>query len=162
MNLVYKENEDKNVVEENTNVDIMIVDSGTTKTVAGKEWINSYIESLPEEERSFVKSKPEERYFRFGNSVRYPSKEEVKIHIKLGKLDTELNVSIVKAKIPLLLGKPDLKRLGFTINFEEETVFVSKTFETFALETILKGHLALHLKEEECLDNEIFLMEDCK
>ena len=107
------------------------------------------------------KKEPEDRFFRFGNSVRYPSKEEVKIPIKLGKLETELHVSIVKASIPLLIGKPDLKRLGFIINFEDETVFITKTFETFALETTLKGHLALPIKEEETLDDEIFLMEEC-
>ena len=72
--------------------------------------MKNYLEYLSDEERKSVKKEPEDRFFRFGNSVRYPSKEEVKIPIKLGKLETELHVSIVKASIPLLIGKPDLKR----------------------------------------------------
>ena len=139
----------------------MIVDSGTTKTVAGELWMQKYLESLPEEERKEIKQEPENRFFRFGNSVRYPSKQEVKIPLKLGKLETFLHVSIVNASIPLLIGKPDLKRFGFVINFEDETVFITSTFEVFALETTIKGHLALPLKEEECLDDIVFMMSEC-
>ena len=70
-------------------------------------------------------------------------------------------MSIVDASIPLLIGKPDLKRLGFIINFEDETVFTTKTFEMFPLETTVKGHLALPIKDEENLDEDIFLMAEC-
>ena len=45
----------------------------------------------------------EERFFRFGNSVRYPSKKEVALPIKLGQLETQLFVSVVDASIPLLI-----------------------------------------------------------
>lgn len=73
----------------------MIVDSGTTKTVAGEAWITAFLGSLSEKERAEINIEPEERFFRFGNSVRYPSKEEVAIPIKLGKLETHLYISIV-------------------------------------------------------------------
>ena len=69
--------------------------------------------------------------------------------------------SIVNASIPLLIGKPDPKRFGFVINFEDETVFITSTFEVFALETTIKGHLALPLREEECLDDVVFMMSEC-
>ena len=160
INLVYKEEEAN--LESKETFDKMIVDCGTTKTVAGRSWMESYIETLSDEEKENIKKEPEERFFRFGNSVRYPSTEELKIPLKLGKLETNLYVSVVEASIPLLLGKPDLKRFGFTINFEEETVFISKTFEIFALETTLGGHLALPIKEEEPLDESIFILTECE
>ena len=83
------------------------------------------------------------------------------IPIKLGKLESHLPVSVVEASIPLLLGKPDLKKFGFVINFEDETVFTTKTFETFPLETTFKGHLALPIKEAETLDDDVFLLSEC-
>ena len=63
----------------------MIGDSGTTKTVSGQSWMDNYLDTLSEEEREAIQKEPEERYFRFGNSVRYPSKLEVKIPLKLGQ-----------------------------------------------------------------------------
>ena len=160
MDFIFKETGEEATLEVKENADNMIIDSGTTKTVAGKNWMKTYLEFLSDEEKEKIKTEPEERFFRFGNSARYPSKEEVKIPLKLGKLETFLNISLVDASIPLLVGKADLKRLGFVVNFEEETVFVTKTFETFALETTLKGHLALPIKEEESLNDEIFLMTE--
>ena len=60
-----------------------------------KNWIKTYLEFLSDEEKEKIKTEPEERFFRFGNSARYPSKEEVKIPLKLGKLETFLNISLV-------------------------------------------------------------------
>ena len=158
---MYKEASDEAKAETEENFDRMIVDCGTTKTVSGEKWMKTYLESLSEEEKELVFEEPEESFFRFGNSVRYPSKREVALPVKLGQLQTQLFVSVVDASIPLLIGKPDLKKLGLIINFENETVFTTRTFETFPLETTVKGHLALPLKEEETLDNDVFLMDEC-
>ena len=139
----------------------MIVDSGTTKTVAGATWMRNYMKTLTQNEKDEIRKQPEKRFFRFGNSVRYPSQEEFTIPFKLGRLNINLHVSIVEASIPLLLGKPDLKRFGFIMDFETDTIFISKTFETFGLETTVTGHLALPIKEEEHVDDSVFLIKDC-
>ena len=159
VNLVFKETGEEAKAETRENIERMIVDSGTTKTVAGTKWMETYLESLPEEERISIAEESEDRFFRFGNSVRYPSKREITIPLKLGKLESRIPVYVVDASIPLLIGKPDLKRLGFIINFEDETVFTTRTFETFPLETTLKGHLALPIKNDEMLEDEVFLRE---
>ena len=104
----------------------MIVDSGTTKTVAGATWMRNYLKTLNQHEKDEIRKQPEKRFFRFGNSARYPSQEEFSIPFKLGRLNTNLHVSVVEASIPLLLGKPDLKRFGFIIDFETETVLYPK------------------------------------
>ena len=161
VNLVFKETGDEAKAATKDNHDRMIVDSGTTKTVSGEKWMKTYLESLSEEERSLVSEENEERFFRFGNSIRYPSTKEVTIPIKMGKLESQLHVSVVEASIPLLIGKPDLKKFGFIINFEDETVFTTRTFEMFPLETTVKGHLAIPIKDEESLDEDIFLLAEC-
>ena len=50
------------------------------------------------------------------------------------------------ADIPLLIGAPDLKRLGLTINFGRDKVHVSETGEYLDLHTNENNHLVLPLK----------------
>ena len=160
INLIFKGNgDDEKIVDEES--DLMILDCGTTKTVSGKQWMNTYLESLPKEDLEHIIRSPEERYFRFGDSARYRSKEEIILPLKLGKLETFIYVSLVDAPIPLLLGRQDFKRLGFTLDFEEETVFISRTSEMFPLEVNIQGHLALPIKDAEILEDHIFLISDC-
>ena len=125
VNLVFKESGNDAQIETEDNFDKMVVDSGTTKTVAGHQWMENYLDTLPPDEKNMIEKHSEQRFFRFGNSVRYPSNQEVVIPIKLGRLEEKLYISVVNAAIPLLIGKPDLKRFGFVIDFEEETVFTS-------------------------------------
>ena len=151
--------EDETFLEEERNM--IILDSGTTKTVAGSKWMTDFLQTRDQEQLKNISRQTDHRFFRFGNSVRYPSTEEITIPLQLGKLQTFIIVSIVEAPIPLLLGRQDFKRLGFTINFEAETVFVSKYSEIFALETTLQNHLALPLVDAEILDDNIFIIDEC-
>ena len=50
-------------IETEDNLDKMIVDSGTTKTVAGARWMESYLESLPIDEKEKIENHDEERFF---------------------------------------------------------------------------------------------------
>ena len=82
---------------------------------------------------------------------------------KLGKLKTKLYVSVVNANIPLLVGTPDMKKLGLTINFEKDKAYTSRTNEYFDLEKNDKGHLTLPitttpLSEES---HDIMKIEEC-
>ena len=96
-----------------------------------------------DEENKSIKRYKENRIFRFGNGIRFPSKQQVSVPIKLGKLTTELHVSVVDANIPLLIRNPGMKKLGLTINFEKDKVYTSRTGETFDLGKNEKGHLTL-------------------
>ena len=125
------------------NFDKLTLDCGASKTVAGDYWMNSFLQLLPDEERRKIRRKREDRIFRFGNKVRYPSKEEITIPIKIGKLKSFLHVSVVSANIPLLLGRPDMKKLKFTVNFEKDTVYTAITGETFHLEKTKTNLLTL-------------------
>ena len=76
-NLVFKETEHESQIETGDNDDKMIVDSGTTKTVAGKKWMDNHLANITSEEQKHVEKHPEERFFRFGDSARYPSTQEI-------------------------------------------------------------------------------------
>ena len=83
----------------------MILDTGATKTVSAEFWMKHFLDLLLSSVKKKVQRRKENRIFRFGNSVRYPSREELIVPIKVGTLDTVLYVSVVSANIPLLLGK---------------------------------------------------------
>ena len=160
VNLVFKETGDDAEIETEESFDKMIVDSGTTRTVAGRKWMENHLENISHDERKLVEKHSERRFFRFGDSARYPSNQEVTIPIRLGSLEEKLHVSVVDASIPLLLGKPDLKRFGFVINFEDEIAYITRSHELLPLETTLKGHLAVPIVSEDDLEEEVFLMND--
>ena len=124
-------------------VDRMVVDTAATKSVAGEFWYKNHREILDDSTKSMMKTRDEKRHFRFGNSVRYPSQFEVDIPINLGKLDSCIHVSIIKADIPLLLGLEDMQKLGFVIDTDKKTIFTKRTRETFQLEVTENNHLAL-------------------
>ena len=114
-------------------------------------------------ERKNLTWKRENRHFRFGNSIRYPSRVEVLLPINLGDYASVIYVSIVDADIPLLVGAPDLKRLGLTINFEKDKAFVSKTKEYLDVSKDENNHLTLPLNTVEIKreTHEIMEVTDC-
>merc|ERR1711954_434992 len=122
-------NKCEHVLLASKNIRNAVLDCGCTKTVAGYPTIKNLLELLTDEEKDAIHRKRENRYFKFGNGVRYPSREEITIPIGLGNLKDHLKVSVVDADIPLLIGAPDMKRLGLTVNFERDNVYVSKTGE---------------------------------
>ena len=136
INVVFKDNPNSNddiLKDIHDNLDKIVIDCGATKTVAGRYWMDNFLEIVDKDFKEKIKYTKENRIFRFGNSVRYPSKQEISIPFKMGQLESVLHVSVVDANIPLLLGRPDLKKLGLVINFENDSVFTTKSLETFSL-----------------------------
>ena len=70
-------------IETEENFARMIVDNGTTRTVSGAKWMDNFLQNMSPDERKKVEKHSENRFFRFGNSMRYPSNMEVTIPIKL-------------------------------------------------------------------------------
>ena len=101
---------------------------------------------LTDKEQNNIVRKRDNRYFKFGNGVRFPSKEEITIPKGLGTLKSSLGISVVDADIPLLIGAPDMKRLGLTVNFEKDKVHISKTGEVLDISTNENNHLTIPLK----------------
>ena len=137
----------------------MLLDSGATKTCAGKRWLKMFLELLDSELRALMEEREEKRNFKFGSDAVFQSRKEVIIPIKIGNLIEKINVSIVDTNIPLLLSRADMHKLGFTIDFENDLVTTSKTGETFKAEKSSKGHLALSFIPF-AMDDSVLTMED--
>ena len=112
----------------------MILDCGATKTVAGHLWMTQFLDFIDKDTKEKIKTTKEKRMFRFGNNVSFPSMKEVSIPLTIGHLESQLHISVIDATIPLLLGRSDMEKLGFIVDFEKNIVKTSRTNETFALE----------------------------
>ena len=80
-----------------------LLDSGCTRTVTGKSWLNVYKESLPDDVKQRVKYSEDKFKFRFGDGKEAISKATVQIPAYLGCQRVLINTSLVENRIPLLL-----------------------------------------------------------
>ena len=112
----------------------LVLDSGCTRTVSGRRAIDRILDSLSEEKKKYVKYYEDHRTFRFGNNITFPSREIVSIPLDLGKLKTKIYVNIIDANIPVLLGRPEMARLGFVVDLRRKILTLTDTNEVFQLQ----------------------------
>ena len=91
-----------------------MLDSTSTKTISGEEWMNEYIENLHEEYKKEVLCQKLRSKFllRFGDLVESKSIKTVNIPIVIGSKRMLLEVAVVKNNIPLLISKVTMSKLG--------------------------------------------------
>ena len=138
--------EDKHIFMTET-VHAAVLDSACSKTVAGQAWKEMYMSSLPEEEKRKVKVYPSRTTFKFGSGDKLVSNECIEIPCLIGGRHSSIKTEVVESDIPLLLSKPDMKRLGFKINMVNDTLEVNG--RSIDLDTTSSGHYYIPLKECE-------------
>ena len=67
-----------------------MLDSGATKTVCGRIWYNTYLQSLPVTEYSLIISSESTNIFPFGDGQQVQSMRQVYIPVKIGLMDVML------------------------------------------------------------------------
>ena len=94
-----------------------IMDTGCQKTCANIDWIKNYIENLPLSFRKLVKTRKSTNRFKFGNPEVYESQKYFLLPVKFGKFIKLLGVDGLKADIPLLISRENIKTLGITLSY---------------------------------------------
>ena len=82
-----------------------VLDSGRTKTVCSKTWLNCYLESLSSEELVNIKRERSETIFKFDNGKICPSSERIRIPVVIAGQNVLLTMDVIENDIPLLLSK---------------------------------------------------------
>ena len=88
----------------------------------------------------------ENRKFKFGSGETYLSKLSHKIKIKPGNSKFYINVSVVDADIPLLLGVDYQKQWGMVFDIGEKEVYLRETNEYIALKQSKSNHWKLPIQ----------------
>ena len=122
-----------------------VVDSGCSKTVAGKSWYEVYCESLNDEERSSIIEENSNAIFKFGDSKAVESMKKVYLPVVIGKKNVSLEVEIVESDVPLLLSKASLIKLEAEISCKDSSItFFGNKQDLICTES---GHYAIPLTE---------------
>ena len=133
-----------------------VLDTACTKTVAGMNWMNEFVASLPVDEQTKVMKSERKTAssYRFGDGVETQSTKTVDIPILIsGNKKTYIEVDVVMNKIPLLISNPTMKSLGFIINTRKGEIHVDGTSDSMKLGSTLSGHFKMpicHTTREDC------------
>ena len=101
-----------------------VLDSGCSKTVAGKIWYTEYVSMLAEEEKAELFEKPGSVFFRFGDGVESRSTMLVTVPVRIGRKKLFMDIDIVEHAIPLLISKGAMKQMGMTLDFQRDMALV--------------------------------------
>ena len=140
--LDYSQDENEVFMSHTTNA--AVLDSACSKTVAGKAWKEMYLSSLEEKDQIKIYD-TKDTYFKFGSGQRLVSNEIMEIPCVIGGVPRTILSNIVDSDIPLLLSKPDMKKMGFKINMANDTLEVNGV--SIDLDTTSSGHYYIPLKE---------------
>ena len=99
-----------------------ILDSGASSSVAGKKWLDSYLQGLSDNSMKKVAYQKSNTRFKFGSGTVFESLYKVKIPARIGGKNVSIESDIVETDVPLLLSKDAMKRAETEINFVTDTV----------------------------------------
>ena len=122
-----------------------ILDSACSSTVAGQSWMTCYLDMLEEERKMDVTRSKSNAVFRFGGGERLKSMEKVTIPCEIAGVRCKLTTDVVDRDIPLLLGKPAMKKAKVKLDLENDcaTIF-GKTVD---LQCTSSGHYCIPIVE---------------
>ncbi|XP_045105480.1 uncharacterized protein LOC123500989 [Portunus trituberculatus] len=151
----YKEAESYAVVENSTvmpvlmaeSVSYAILDTACNTTVCGIDWLESYTQTLSEEEKSKIEEQESGTVFRFGDGVEYKSMKKVKFPVNIIGNRASVTSDVVDCSIPLLFSKKAMKRAQMKIDLENDTAIIHG--KTVDLSCTPSGHYYLPIRDKK-------------
>ena len=129
-----------------------VVDTGCPCTVAGNEWLKTYVTTLSRKDRLSIRTRNSNNKFSFGDGSAYQSKCNVIVPIYVGQCRYELSIDVVDCNIPLLLSRETLRRAKAKIDVEMATICLLGV--TVPLIITSTGHLCLSISRSLNTSNE--------
>jgi hypothetical protein len=120
-----------------------VIDSGCSKTVAGKQWVECYLDLLDEDDQHRVIRQKSLEFFTFGKGPRTASIGKITLPAVVGSKNVMIETEIVDADIPMLLSKAALKNARAILDFNNDTAIMFG--EKITLIATASGHYAIPL-----------------
>ena len=139
------------------------LDTCCTTTVAGKNWINIYLESLPDQSKELVKGPlPSLKTFKGVNQGTLPAIAKFIIPAEIGENAVMIEVDIVDADIPLLLSKSAMKKAKMVLHMDED--YAEILGKPVSLNTTSAGHYVIPLltrnADKKINEDQVFHFEE--
>ena len=90
---------------------------GCTQTVCGESWLQCYIDTLCESDRSSIKTNSSETKFRLGDEQVNTSLRKVNIPAEISGVKVHIGTDVIGCDFPLLLSRSAMKKAGTKIDF---------------------------------------------
>ena len=120
------------------------LDTCCTTTVAGKNWIKMFLESLPLEARKLVKGPHKsDKVFKGVGKGTLPSIEQYTIPAEIGECPVLIQVDIIDSDIPMLLSKSAMKKAKMVLHMDQD--FAEVMGKHVMLNTTSAGHYVVPL-----------------
>lgn len=129
----------------NEAVGAAILDSACSSTVAGQSWMTCYLDMLDEEKQARVMRSKSDTVFKFGGGKRLKSIEKVTIPCEIAGVKCQITTDVVDSDIPLLLGKPAMKKAKVKLDLENDCATIFG--ETVELQCTSSGHYCVPIVE---------------
>ena len=101
-----------------------LLDSGCSRTVCGVSWLNDYMGTLTDYDKSSIVESDSDASFTFGDGVNISSLKRVVLPCYIHGKRCEIETDVVDCKVPLLLSKKAMKRGKMCLDFEKDTVVI--------------------------------------
>ena len=141
-------------------VNCAIVDTACTSTVCGQAWLTCFLDSLDTESKLKVKEYSSSKIFRFGNGSTLKSMKLFIIPCTIANKKLMLKTDVVSSDIPLLLGKPTMKRMHVTIDMKDDCAMIFG--KNVKLDCIPSGHYCISVtkpqNEERNVENVLHVL----
>ena len=131
--------------------DPAILDSGASRTVCGKAWLDDYLSNLSSDQRNRVHSEPSQSIFRFGDGNRLQSSSRVNIPAVINNKQISITTDVVDSTTTIILTGGDMQKGNMQIDFQSDTAEVFG--DRLNLITTKSGHYALPITQNTQLFN---------
>ena len=124
-------------------IGMALLDSGCTKTVVGRKWLEVYHDMLGEEDARNIVYSSDYSTFRFGDGAQVVSTEAVSIPAVIGAKQIQIKANVVDNNIPLLLSRDSMKKGNTVIDFcNDKAIILGQEVKLYSTKG---GHYCLPL-----------------
>ena len=131
-----------------------LLDTGCSKTVCGRIWLDWFLDTLSYEDRNKLCYSESTSVYKFGNGQKYKALKSVRLACEIVGIKVSIITDVIEAKIPLLMSKSSMKRAKMVIDMNNDEVSVLG--KKVKLEMTSLGHYILPLlpvNSSEVLEN---------
>ena len=126
-------------------IGMAVVDSGCSKTVAGRQWFDLYKDTMESDIAESLVLQPSQQMFKFGEGKSIKSEGKVKLPAVIGSKCVTIETEVINANVPMLLSKESMKSACTVINFNTDQI--EMLGETHSLVSTSSGHYAIPLTQ---------------
>ena len=112
-----------------------VLHSDCTQNVCCLSWLNSYLESLPNDDKSKVMQNESHTVFKFGDGKLFNSLKSVTIPAKIGHNRTILVTDVIDKELISLLNKKEMKMAKVKIDFDNDIINIFGQYINISLTT---------------------------